>query len=134
MPSVLSSRTTPATTITTTTETLAVNIPATVISLPMASPQQFIIRGMLYITTGTTVTALVVKLRVGQSNTTTAQVGNSITVPAGASGLYAVPFWFIDTNPGNLPTSGYSVTIVQTGAGGNGTVTEVDYEVDYSVP
>lgn len=125
---------TPATTITTTTETLASNVPVFPLVPPGASPQNVIVRGCVWVTTGTGVTALNVKLRVGQSNTTTNQVGSTITILCGASALYAVPFHFIDTVAADSGASGYSITVTQTGASGNGTVTAVTYETDISVP
>jgi hypothetical protein len=89
----------------------------------------------VWVTTGTTVTALIVKLRAGQSNTTTAQIGNSLELPSLASTLMAIPFHFIDTSGiSNANNLGYSVTVSQVGAGSNGTVTAVTYEVDYSTP
>lgn len=133
MVSVQSVKSTPALTITTSGETLASNIPGLVIVPPGSSPQQIIIRGMLVITTGTATTALQVKLRVGPNNTSTNQVGNTLQVSAGASGVWSAPFEFIDTNLANINNNGgYSLTVTQVSATGNGTVTEVDYELDYS--
>lgn len=133
MPSIKSAISSPASTITNATETLAVNIPASPIQEPGSSPQAVIVRGSIKVTTGTSTTALTAKLRVGQNNTTTAQVGQSMTVPAVAGSVFAVPFHFIDTaGPGNLNASGYSLTITQVGGAANGTLQEVTYEVDYS--
>lgn len=123
----------PATSITTTTETLAANIPATQIS-PPPNATAIVVRGRITVTTGTTVTSLVARLRGGQSNTTTNLIDTAEPVAAGASGSFSVPFEFIDTNLANLGIAGYSLTVVQTGAGTNGTITNVDYEVDYVVP
>ena len=136
MPSLTNARSTPGTAIVTTAETLAANIPGVPLTLPGGSPQGIIIRGMVYITTGTGVTGLIVKLRAGPNNTTTAQIGGNVPVPAGASLLQAVPFTIIDgAGPVNMNANGgYSLTVTQVGATGNGTITEVDYEVDYSVP
>ena len=135
MASYLSNYSTPATTITTTTETLAQNIPASPIVLPLGSPQQIIVRGMVWVTTGAATASVTVKLRVGQSNTTTAQVGNSAIMSCNASTLQSFPFHFIDTSgQADLSGSGYSITVTQTSATGNGTVTAVTYEVDYSEP
>jgi hypothetical protein len=136
MSSLLSAVGTPATTtITTTSETLAMNIAAFPVSLPAASPQQLIIRGSITITSGSAAADLVAKLRVGQNNTSTAQVGTSEEVPCTASTTASVPFHFIDTSGvTNLTASGYSLTITQVSATGNGTILQVTYEVDYSVP
>lgn len=123
----------PAATITTTTETLMANIPATQIQ-PPPNATAVIVRGRAAIATGSTVTALVFRLRAGQNNTTTAQVDVSEPVDAGASANFGGEFEFIDTNLANLGAGGYSLTVVQTGAGGNGTVTNIDYEVDYVTP
>jgi hypothetical protein len=122
----------PATTITTTTETLCVNIPPIPLFLPAGSPQVLTIEVTLWITTGTGVTALQAKLRTGQNNTTTAQVGQTAQVVAIASTLQAVNVMFFDVTPADL-ASGYSVTISQIGATGNGTVTSAGYQV-FSTP
>lgn len=123
----------PALTITTVTETLAQNIPATPIT-PPPQATAVIVRGRVTITTGTTVTGIVVRLRGGQNNTTTNLIDSAEPVAAGASGSYSAPFEFEDTNLANIGIGGYSVTVVQTGAGTNGSVTNVDYEVDYVIP
>lgn len=123
----------PATTITTTAETLAANIPATPVT-PPPNATAVIIRGRITVTTGTTVTSLVARLRGGQSNTTTNLIDTADPVAAGASGSFSVPFEFEDTSLADIGIAGYSLTVVQTGAGTNGTVTAVDYEVDYAIP
>lgn len=135
--SLASSYSTPGTTITTTTETTAANVPASPIyeGGPGGGNTGVVVRGCVYVTTGTGVTALSAKLRVGQNNTTTAQNGQTLTVPAIASTLVAVPFHFVDpTAPVgvNLNNSGYTITVTQTGASGNGTVTAVTWETDRS--
>jgi len=133
MPSNASAISTPASAIVTTAETLAVNIPAQPLTPPPGAPQAVIVRGALKITTGASTTSLAVRLRAGQNNTTTAQVGNTNTVACGAGATFTVPFHFIDTaGPANLALSGYSITVVQTAASANGTIVEVTYEVDYS--
>ena len=124
---------TPATSITTTTETKAVFISVTPVQLPANSPGNLIVRGCLWITTGTATTSLSVLLRVG-NGTGGAQIGSTITIPALAGALSCAPYHFVDTNgPANLSQSGYSVTVIQNGATGNGTITAYTYEVDYSV-
>jgi hypothetical protein len=123
----------PAATITTTGETLMANIPATQIQ-PPPDATAIIIRGRAAIATGASVTSLVFRLRAGQNNTTTAQVDVSDPVDAGASGSYGGEFEFEDTSVANIGTGGYSLTVVQTAATGNGTVTNVDYEADYVIP
>lgn len=122
----------PATTITTTTETLAANI-APMAIIPPVTAQGLVIRGVVVVTTGTGVTGLTVKLRAGNNNTTTAQVDVSETAPAGASAPFEVPFEFSDATIQDLAT-GYSITVTQAGATGNGTVTAVDYDVDLAAP
>ena len=128
MPNLASAYSTPATSIVTTAETLAVNVPSTPLALAPGQPAQVIVRGTLNITTGTGVTAVQVKLRVGQNNTTTAQVAQTEQIQVAASTLEEVPFHFDDLTPADL-ASGYSITVVQVGATGNGTVTSVEYEV-----
>jgi hypothetical protein len=83
----------------------------------------------VWVTTGTGVTAVQIKLRTGQNNTTTGQVGNTAQEVAIASALQAYTFIFVDTVPVDLPSLGYSVTVSQIGATGNGAVTAVVYEV-----
>ena len=129
MPNLASAYASPGTTITTTTETLAANVPAGPLALPGGSPQVVAVRCTVWVTTGTGVTALAIKLRVGQSNTTTNQVGQSAQEVVIASALQAVQITFYDTTPGKYSGSGYSITVSQIGATGNGTVTAVGYEV-----
>lgn len=122
----------PATTITTTTETLAANIaPMTIV--PPGNAQGLVIRGTVVVTTGATTTAVSVKLRLGNSNTTTAQIDATETGAAGASAAFAVPFEFSDATVADL-ASGYSITVTQVGATGNGTVTAIDYDLDLAAP
>ena len=133
--SLAASYTTPATTITTTNETLAANVPAMPVyeGGPGGGLAGIVIRGVVYVTTGTAAAKLTVNLRVGQNNTSTNQVGTSNPVPCAASALFAVPFLFVDASApvgGNLNNSGYSITVTQGSATGNGTVTAVTYEVD----
>ena len=129
MPNVASGTSAPATVITTTAETLAQNIPPSPLYLPGGSPQLVTIRVTVWVTTGTGVTAVQVKIRAGQNNTTTAQVGQTAQTVAIASTLMAFTEIFVDTLPADLSASGYSVTVSQIGATGNGTVTAVVYEV-----
>ena len=129
MPNLASAYSTPATAIVTTAETVAVNVPATPLALPMGSPQNVVVRGTLNITTGASVTALQAKLRVGQNNTTTAQVGQTEQMPAIASALQEIPFHFEDLTPADLTASGYTITVIQVAATTNGTVTSAEYEV-----
>ena len=133
MTAFLAATSAPATTITTTTETLAANIPATPVT-PPPNATAVIIRGRVTVATGAAATSLIAKLRGGQNNTTTNQIDTSEPVAAGASGNFSAPFEFIDTNLANIGIAGYSVTVTQTAATGNGTVSAVDYEVDYAVP
>jgi hypothetical protein len=129
MPNIASAYAAPATVITTTAETLAVNVPPTPLYLPGGSPQNVVIRGVVNVTTGAATTAVQVKLRVGQSNTTTAQVNQTEQVQVLASTANEeVPFHFTDIVPADL-ASGYSITVSQIAATGNGTVVSVEYEV-----
>ena len=123
----------PSSAITTTTETLAINIPATQIT-PPPNATAVIVRGRVNLNTGTTVTGIAVKLRAGQNNTTTAQVDTGVTLDAGASGTFGGEFEFQDTSLANLGIGGYSITVTQNGAGSNGTLLNVEYEVDFAVP
>jgi hypothetical protein len=134
VPNIGTATSSPATSVVTTAETLAANIPATPLALPGGSPQQVIIRGGVVITTGASVTQVSVKLRVGQNNTTTAQVGNTETEVAAAAATLYVPFEFVDLVPGDLVNSGYSITVSQVAATGNGTIVQVVYEIDYTIP
>ena len=129
MPNLASAYSTPATAIVTTAETVAVNVPATPLALPGGSPAQVIVRGALNITTGAATTAVQVKLRVGQNNTTTNQVAQTEQIQVAASTLEEIPFHFTDLVPADLVASGYSITVTQVAATGNGTVTSVEYEV-----
>ena len=133
MTAFLAATSAPAATITTTSETLAANIPATPIT-PPPNATAVIVRGRITVTTGTTVTSLVARLRGGQNNTSTNLIDSAEPVAAGASGSFSVPFEFEDTNLANIGIAGYSLTVVQTGAGTNGTIANVDYEVDYVIP
>ena len=134
MPSVVSGTSAPATSVVTTAETLAANIPASPIAEPPGSPQTVVVRGNIVFTTGASTTAVQIKLRVGQSNTTTAQVADTEQLQvAAATTNEELSFEFIDpAGQANLSASGYSVTVTQVGATGNGTVVRVNFEVDYS--
>jgi hypothetical protein len=129
MPNLAAAYSTPATPITTTAETLAANIPPVPLNLPGGAPQVVMVRVTVWVTTGTGVTAVAVKLRTGLNNTTTAQVAQTCQEFAIASTLQAFSFIIADTNISDLPLSGYSITVSQIGATGNGTVTAVAYEV-----
>jgi hypothetical protein len=130
VPNIASATASPATSIVTTAETLAANIPQTPLTLPGGSPVQVIIRGQVAVTTGAATTAVQVKLRVGQNNTTTAQVAQTEQIQVAASTLEEIPFHFTDPATANLTVNGgYSITVTQVAATGNGTVTQVEYEV-----
>lgn len=133
MPVFLAGTSAPAATITTTAETLAANIPATPIT-PPPNATAVIIRGRIVVTTGTTTSALTAKLRTGQGNTTTGQVDTSEPVDAAAGVSQTVPFEFQDTILANPGIAGYSITVTQTAATANGTITAVEYELDYVIP
>ena len=133
MPSVQSSYTTPASTITTTTETLAANIPALPLSEPGGAPQSVIVRFTIYLTTGTSTAQMKAQLRLGQNNTTTNPIGQPIQTQSGAGAGFAISGHFVDpAGSVNLPNSGYSLTITQAAASANGTINAVFWEVDYS--
>ena len=121
----------PGTTITTTSETLAANIPATMIT-PPANATGLVIRGIIVINAGASTASIGVKLRVGLNNTSTAQVDTTQVSVAVASASNAADFEFTDTNIQDW-ASGYSLTVVQNSATGNGTITTVDYDVDIAV-
>lgn len=122
----------PGTTITTTTETVAANIPAFPVQAALQG-QGVVIEGAVIVATGAGVTAIQVKLRVGQNNTTTAQVDATEPVAAGASGTFSASFEFVDLTYADL-ASGYTITVTQVGATGNGTVSQVDWDVDLATP
>lgn len=131
MPNIASATSTPGTNIPTTTETLAVNVPSTPLALPGGSPVNVIIRGQVTVTTGAAATAVQVKLRVGPNNTTTSQVAQTEQVQvAAATANEEIPFHFTDVAVANLVLNGgYSITVTQVAATGNGTVVQVEYEV-----
>lgn len=129
MPTDNATQVTSTTTLVTTAETTAITVGAP--RQPMAAsavasagaPTGVRIRGLLVVTTGTTVTALVVRIRQGSL---TGAVVTTFTIAAGASVVgVAVPFDAIDSSAAALPLTGleYFVTVSQTGAGTNGSVT-----------
>lgn len=128
----LAAHSAPATTITTTTETVAASVPAHETNVG-SNNQGVVVHGVVQVTTGASTTAIVVKLRLGTNTITGTQIGTSQTSPATASVDNAVPFCFVDATPDDL-ASGYSITVTQTGAAGNGTVKSVDYAVDVALP
>lgn len=134
MPSILSAIANPAGTVTAATECIALNIPTNMeLHLPPLSPPWVIVRGCVWVTTAASTTALSVRLRVGYGQVAGPLVGNTITIPAIASILCAVPFHFIDSTLVDMAGSGYTLTIQATGPSANGTVTAVTYEIDYSI-
>lgn len=135
MPSILSAQGVPAVTnIANAAETLAANIGPSQLNAP-PNATAVTIRGTITITTGASVTALQAKLRNGVNNTSTAQMGIGEQVPAIASQANSeCPFEFVDVNLADLGANGYSLTITQIGATGAGTITQVDYDVDFTVP
>lgn len=129
MPNIASAYTQPGTAMVTSGETVAQNIPVTPLALPPGAQQQVIVRVTVWVTTGAGVSSVTLKLRTGQNNTTTNQVGQSAQIAAVASTLQAFTAIFIDTVPADLPALGYTITATGNGATGNGTVTAVAYEV-----
>jgi hypothetical protein len=116
MPSVLSGTSAPATSVVTTAETLAANIPVSPVAEPGGSPQTVVIRGVIIFTTGASTTGVQVKLRVGQNNTTTAQVGDTEQEQVAAStSNETISFEFIDAaGQANMTASGYSLTVTSS--------------------
>jgi hypothetical protein len=133
MSSIGGAMTAPATSLVTTAETLAANIPVPPLQAP-AGALGVSIRGNVVITPGASTTSFLIKLRAGLNNTTTAQIGiaEGVTCVAAAANSSA-SFHFIDVN---LPDaqSGWSLTVTQLAATGNGTITQVSYEVDVILP
>lgn len=80
------------------------------------------INGSLDITTGASVTAVVIRVRRG-SGTGGALVGNAITHTIGAAVSGSLPFDVVDT-PGAVAGQQYTVTAQQTAATTNGSVTQ----------
>lgn len=135
--SLATSYTTPGTTIVTTAETVAANIPVSPVyeGGPGGGLSGIVVRGTVSITTGTGVTSGSVKLRTGQNNTTTGQIAQTETIPLVASLLQEIPFEFVDNSVpigGNLNNLGYTITVTQNAATGNGAVTAVTWETDRS--
>lgn len=134
-----------STTLTTTSETVACAIPAFATNNPPGTGVT--LDGELVVTTGTGVTALVVKyyqapasasVVVGSAKPASAvAVGNTQTLNAAASitGV-AVPLDMEDTSAAALSSpSGiqYFVTVTQTGATGNGSVTSATLNANSAV-
>lgn len=108
------------TTLVTTAETACVTLPSFTPDNPQG--QGIVVSGDINISPGTGTTSLVLKLRQGANTVTGTQVGNSITV---ASSVSAVGFNWLDTSALALNDPAgmqYTVTVTQTGATGNGTV------------
>lgn len=78
------------------------------------------LHGIVNITTGTTATAVTVRVRRGTTIAGT-QIGADITTPAAAGVRTAIPLEAFDT-PGELVNGSYVVTVVEVGATANGTV------------
>lgn len=76
--------------------------------------------GMVDITAGTAATAVVVKIRRG-STTSGAQVGSSITKGVSGGSVHTVPIEVVD-HPGLVAGETYCVTVTETSATANGTV------------
>lgn len=129
MPTDNATQVTTSTTLVNAAETTAITVGAP--RQPMAAsavastgaPTGVRVRGLLVVTTGATVTSIVVRIRQASLTGTVVQ---SFTYNASASitGI-AVPFDAIDTSAAALPLTGleYFVTVVQTGGSTNGAVT-----------
>ena len=109
-----------ATNVVTTAETVAATL--TVDPVFANAPIGRVISGYLNVTPGAATTALVIRVR--QGNTTGgALVGTADTVTVAAAGLESVFFSQVDT--GVAPANNqYCVTVQQTAATGNGTVND----------
>lgn len=129
-------------TVPTTVETLVLNIPAVAVPIGQQATGQVAIRGNVQLTTGTATSALAIRCRVATGNTTSALLDQTETIPATAGVALSAPYEFIDpagliypSTPsgvvtGNLQVSGYSITVTQLGASGNGSLTAGEYEVE----
>lgn len=85
------------------------------------------IEGSVRLLTGTNTTAVTVRIREGNGITGTV-VGETIPVTVGAAINDPIPFGFT-YNPASIAGMVYSVTVQQTGASANGTVTSANMTV-----
>lgn len=81
---------------------------------------QINLSGVVCITAGASTTAVVVRVRRGTVTGTVVGVAETDTLAATKLGV--IPFDFVDT-PGDVDGAVYVVTVVETGASGDGTVT-----------
>ncbi len=104
-------------TITTTTETLIAYSNRNVCNLQTV---RSIVKGWLAITTGTGVTALVLQFRRGNGITGASIFSQSIAAAASTSMQHTIKF---AESLNNIEYADYSFTVTQTGATGNGSIT-----------
>lgn len=115
-------------------ETALTNTPVLQAALPGAfgqqgpEPEPVKISGVLNVLAGTGTTALVIRVRQGVG-TGGAVVGAAQTVTLAAGSSASVPFSVEDTTGAVQTGTAYTVTVVQTGASGAGTVNTFDLEV-----
>lgn len=114
------------TTITTTTETVAATLSG--LSTP-AADSDVVLSGTVQVTAGTGTTALVVRVRRGTDATGTL-IGEAETDTTTAGNLIAIAIQVRDT-PGEVSNQSYVITVQQTGASGNGTISNAALKADY---
>ena len=95
---------------------------------PGASPQPVRISGVINLTAGTGVTAIVLRVRQGVG-TGGAVVGAAQTFTLAAGNSASIPFAVDDVTGLIQSGTAYSITVVQTGATGASTVNTFDSEV-----
>lgn len=125
MSSATATQSTAGATLTTTAETVAITSPVLAVNAP--NGQGVLISGTVAGATGTGVTSVQVRVRIGSNTTSGTVVGLVMQESAAASSFYSFGFSVLDTSVGtpSAPSGNavYSVTVQQVGATGNGTVT-----------
>lgn len=111
-----------AQTITGTTETLI--LVSDVLSAVGAGGEGTLIFGSINITPGASTTAVVVRVRVGNTTGGTI-VGAAQTITVTASVPTTIPVFILDPTNTTPENTQYAITVQQTGATGNGTVNAV---------
>jgi len=108
---------TPAATITTTTETVGATLSAV---STQSADNVVVLMGYLDVTTGTGTTAVVVRVRRGVDATGTL-IQQAVTEQVTAGNEISVPIFVQDT-PGEVSNQSYVITVQQTAATANGTL------------